>query len=112
MASFSSELAVKFPIQLEANHVVDKKQVWIAAVSHGPTGHCLNATYKNTESFAFQGLFFCAQEILYKKKGKHFAFCRKARSNFSFYDSNACNKSGETKEVAVNLWLLQFYLHD
>ena len=55
MASFSSELAVKFPIQLEANHVVDKKQVWIAAVSHGPTGHCLNATYKNTESFAFQG---------------------------------------------------------
>ena len=58
MASFSSELAVKFPIQLEANHVVDKKQVWIAAVSHGPTGHCLNATYKNTESFAFQGYFF------------------------------------------------------
>ena len=27
MASFSSELDVKFPIQLEANHVIDKKQV-------------------------------------------------------------------------------------
>jgi len=27
MASFSSELDVRFPIQLEANHVIDKKQV-------------------------------------------------------------------------------------
>ena len=27
MSSFSSELDVKFPIQLEANHVIDKKQV-------------------------------------------------------------------------------------
>ncbi len=28
MASFSSELDVRFPIQLEANHVIDKKQVF------------------------------------------------------------------------------------
>ena len=54
MASFSSELDVKFPIQLEANHVIDKKQVWIGTLSHGPTGHCLNATFKNAESFGFQ----------------------------------------------------------
>ena len=27
MASFSSELDIEFPIQLEANHVIDKKQV-------------------------------------------------------------------------------------
>ena len=54
MASFSSELDVKFPIQLEANHVIDKKQVWIGTLSHGPTGHCLNATFRNAESFLFQ----------------------------------------------------------
>ena len=55
MSSFSSELDVKFPIQLEANHVIDKKQVWIGTLSHGPTGHCLNATFKNAESYGFQG---------------------------------------------------------
>ena len=38
MASFSSELNVEFPIQLEANHVIDKKQVWIGTLSRGPTG--------------------------------------------------------------------------
>ena len=54
MASFSSELDVKFPIQLEANHVIDKKQVWIGTLSHGPNRHCLNATFRNAESFGFQ----------------------------------------------------------
>ena len=54
MASFSSELDVKFPIQLEANHVIDKKQIWIGTISHGPNNVCLKATYQNTESFSFQ----------------------------------------------------------
>jgi Fanconi anemia group J protein len=54
MASFSSELAVDFPIQLEANHVIDRKQVWIGTLSHGPSGQVLKATYEHTESFAFQ----------------------------------------------------------
>jgi DNA repair helicase Rad3 len=54
MVSFSSELDVSFPLTLEANHVIDKRQVWIRTVGQGPTGQCLNATYKNTESFAFQ----------------------------------------------------------
>ena len=54
MLSFSSELDVKFPIQLEANHVIDKKQLWIGTISHGPNNHNLNATYQNTESFGFQ----------------------------------------------------------
>ena len=54
MASFSSELNVEFPIQLEANHVIDKKQVWIGTLSHGPSGHELRATYEFTESFQFQ----------------------------------------------------------
>ena len=54
MASFSSELNVEFPIQLEANHVIDKKQVWIGTLSHGPSGIELKATYEHTESYAFQ----------------------------------------------------------
>lgn len=54
MSSFSSELDVEFPIQLEANHVIDKKQVWIGTLSHGPQGQCLKATYEHTESFSFQ----------------------------------------------------------
>merc|ERR1719282_2137755 len=47
MASFSSELNVEFPIQLEANHVIDKKQVWIGTLSHGPSGIELKATYEH-----------------------------------------------------------------
>lgn len=54
MASFSSELDVRFPIQLEANHVIDKSQVWVGTLGRGPTGHCLNATYRHVESFDFQ----------------------------------------------------------
>ena len=54
MTSFSSELDVKFPIQLEASHVIDKRQLWISTISHGPHNICLNATYQNTESLAFQ----------------------------------------------------------
>ena len=54
MASFSSELNVEFPIQLEANHVIDKKQVWIGTLSHGPSGQELKATYEHTESYIFQ----------------------------------------------------------
>ena len=54
MASFSSELNVDFPIQLEANHVIDKKQVWIGTLSHGPTGKVVKATYEHTEQYGFQ----------------------------------------------------------
>lgn len=54
MASFSSELDVNFALRLEANHVIDRRQVWIRTLSHGPAGQSLNATYKNAESYAFQ----------------------------------------------------------
>ncbi len=54
MASFSSELDVRFPLQLEASHVIDKRQVWISTLSRGPGGHSLNATFRNVESYAFQ----------------------------------------------------------
>ncbi|XP_072099358.1 Fanconi anemia group J protein [Mobula birostris] len=54
MESFSSELGVKFSIQLEANHVIDNSQVWIGTIGMGPTGRKLCATFQHTETFEFQ----------------------------------------------------------
>ncbi|XP_072043286.1 uncharacterized protein [Amphiura filiformis] len=54
MNSFASELGVNFPIQLEANHVIHKSQVWVGTVALGPSGTSLNASYRNAETFAFQ----------------------------------------------------------
>uniref|UniRef100_A0A3B3BVC5 DNA 5'-3' helicase n=1 Tax=Oryzias melastigma TaxID=30732 RepID=A0A3B3BVC5_ORYME len=54
MSSFSSELGVKFSIQLEANHVINKSQVWVGTVGAGPQGKKLRATFQHTETYAFQ----------------------------------------------------------
>ncbi|XP_063311363.1 Fanconi anemia group J protein [Pelobates fuscus] len=54
MDSFSSELGVKFSIQLEANHVIHKSQVWVGTVGAGPKGRKLYATFQHTETFDFQ----------------------------------------------------------
>uniref|UniRef100_A0A3Q1G5Q8 DNA 5'-3' helicase n=1 Tax=Acanthochromis polyacanthus TaxID=80966 RepID=A0A3Q1G5Q8_9TELE len=54
MGSFSSELGVKFSIQLEANHVINKSQVWVGTVGAGPQGKKLCATFQHTETYTFQ----------------------------------------------------------
>jgi len=54
MVTFASELEVKFPITLEANHVIDKSQVWVGTVGTGPTGYSLNASYQNANTYGFQ----------------------------------------------------------
>ncbi|XP_068124843.1 Fanconi anemia group J protein isoform X2 [Hyperolius riggenbachi] len=54
MGSFSSELGVKFAIQLEANHVIHKSQVWVGTIGAGPKGRKLCATFQHTETFDFQ----------------------------------------------------------
>ncbi|XP_030257122.1 Fanconi anemia group J protein isoform X7 [Sparus aurata] len=54
MGSFSSELGVKFSIQLEANHVINKSQVWVGTVGAGPKGRKLCATFQHSETYAFQ----------------------------------------------------------
>ncbi|XP_041338826.1 Fanconi anemia group J protein [Pyrgilauda ruficollis] len=54
MDSFSSELGVKFSIQLEANHVIRNSQVWVGTVGAGPSGRQLCATFQHTETFDFQ----------------------------------------------------------
>ncbi|XP_069767555.1 Fanconi anemia group J protein isoform X2 [Narcine bancroftii] len=54
MESFSSELGLKFSIQLEANHVIDNSQVWVGTIGLGPNGRKLCATFQHTETFEFQ----------------------------------------------------------
>ncbi len=54
MDTFQSELAVKFDHQLEANHVISDKQVWVGCIGFGPTNVNLLATYKTCETLAFQ----------------------------------------------------------
>uniref|UniRef100_A0A8C1QZI7 DNA 5'-3' helicase n=1 Tax=Cyprinus carpio TaxID=7962 RepID=A0A8C1QZI7_CYPCA len=54
MGSFSSELGIRFSIQLEANHVISKSQVWVGTVGAGPQGRKLCATFQHAETFAFQ----------------------------------------------------------
>nr|XP_016497825.1 PREDICTED: Fanconi anemia group J protein homolog [Nicotiana tabacum] len=55
MNSFSSELGVTFGTSLEAPHVIDvESQFWAAVISRGPRNYPLNASFKNTDSYAFQ----------------------------------------------------------
>ncbi|XP_052802476.1 Fanconi anemia group J protein homolog isoform X2 [Mya arenaria] len=54
MSTFASELGTEFPIQLEASHIIEDKQVHVAAVGTGPRGGQLQAVYRNMEQFTFQ----------------------------------------------------------
>ena len=54
MVSFSSELGLTFPIQLEAAHVISDHQVWVGSIGAGPNGQQLQATYQNTNTLNFQ----------------------------------------------------------
>ena len=54
MDTFQSELGVKFEHQLEANHVIKDKQVWVGCLGSGPTNVSLQATYKVCETLQFQ----------------------------------------------------------
>ena len=54
METFQSELGCKFDFQLEANHVISEKQVWVGAIGYGPSNTNLQATFKNCETYSFQ----------------------------------------------------------
>ena len=50
MDSFKEDLRVPFPIELENPHVIDeKKQIWVGALSAGPTGKELNTSYSKRD---------------------------------------------------------------
>ncbi|KAG0329215.1 Fanconi anemia group J protein [Dissophora globulifera] len=54
MDSFASELQTTFTIQLEADHVVDKSQVWTGVLPYGPTKVKMDGKYNSAGSFPFQ----------------------------------------------------------
>ncbi|EQC25210.1 hypothetical protein SDRG_16908 [Saprolegnia diclina VS20] len=55
MTSFAGELGTKFPITLEANHVVDmRKQVFLGAIMTGHNRVDLSASYSNQQDLAYQ----------------------------------------------------------
>ncbi|KAF9116314.1 Fanconi anemia group J protein [Mortierella sp. AM989] len=54
MDSFASELQTSFKIQLEADHVIDKSQVWTGVLPYGPTQIKMDGTFRSAVSFSFQ----------------------------------------------------------
>ncbi|KAI9316736.1 helicase C-terminal domain-containing protein [Dichotomocladium elegans] len=52
--TFASELQTEFPIRLEANHVIDKSQVWIGSIDQGPGNVRLYGTWEHTSKFSYQ----------------------------------------------------------
>lgn len=54
MDTFASELHTNFPLQLEANHVIDNSQIFVGVFPRGPSGAELIGTFQNTSSFNFQ----------------------------------------------------------
>ncbi|GFN81377.1 regulator of telomere elongation helicase 1-like, partial [Plakobranchus ocellatus] len=45
--SFTKEMQIPFPVQLENPHVIEPGQVWLGTVCKGPDGATLNSDYKN-----------------------------------------------------------------
>jgi hypothetical protein len=54
LETFQSELGISFENQLEANHVIANKQVWVGSIGAGPTNVNLTGTAKNLETLVFQ----------------------------------------------------------
>jgi Fanconi anemia group J protein len=54
MSTFQSELGCIFELQLEANHVILDKQVWVSSIGNGPNGQELTATYEKREKVEYQ----------------------------------------------------------
>lgn len=54
LGALAAELDLRFPVRLEASHVVPVERVFAASVARGPRGGRLCATYANQNSFTFQ----------------------------------------------------------
>jgi hypothetical protein len=52
--TFSSELGTKFPVHLEASHVIRPEQVWIGSLGAGPNGLKMDGRFKASETFDYQ----------------------------------------------------------
>ncbi|XP_074643573.1 regulator of telomere elongation helicase 1-like [Tubulanus polymorphus] len=54
MDSFSKEMGIPFPIQLENPHVIESHQTSISVISKGPDGTKLNSSYDNRSNEKYQ----------------------------------------------------------
>lgn len=54
LATFASELQTEFKYNLEASHVIDPSQVWIATIPQARTGDLFLGNFQNTETFKYQ----------------------------------------------------------
>lgn len=54
MDTFASELHTAFPLQLEANHIIDNSQIFVGVLPRGPSGHEMIGNYQNANSFNYQ----------------------------------------------------------
>ncbi|CAG5133949.1 unnamed protein product [Candidula unifasciata] len=52
--SFTMEMQIPFPVQLENPHVIEKSQVWLGTLCKGPDGTVLNSEYKNRSNETYQ----------------------------------------------------------
>ncbi|KAI9270400.1 hypothetical protein BDA99DRAFT_501656 [Phascolomyces articulosus] len=52
--TFASELETNFPIRLEANHVIDRSQVWIRSIVQGPGAVTFHGTWERASQFQYQ----------------------------------------------------------
>ncbi|KAL5975143.1 Regulator of telomere elongation helicase 1 [Asimina triloba] len=52
--SFAQELKLQFPVQLENPHVISSNQVWVGVVPTGPSGICLNSSYRTRDSLEYK----------------------------------------------------------
>lgn len=54
LSSFTAEMQVPFPVQLENPHVIQKHQVWIGTLGKGPDGTTLNSNYETRFTSSYQ----------------------------------------------------------
>ncbi|GAB6033539.1 Fanconi anemia group J protein, variant 2 [Chamberlinius hualienensis] len=52
--SFESELGIKFPIRIEAPHVIGPSQVLACVIGKGPNDYSLNGSFQNTSALRYQ----------------------------------------------------------
>ena len=54
MSSFSAEMGIEFPVQLENPHVIQKHQVMVGILGRGPDNTLLSSTYENRSRNDYQ----------------------------------------------------------
>uniref|UniRef100_UPI00358EF1C3 regulator of telomere elongation helicase 1-like isoform X3 n=1 Tax=Myxine glutinosa TaxID=7769 RepID=UPI00358EF1C3 len=59
LSSFTTELQINFPVQLENPHVIDQHQVWAGVVMRGPDNEQLNSSYQTRFTVAYMTSLGC-----------------------------------------------------